>query len=318
MSKPAEDIVMKCIMELFIGDALEFFGLKKRIVSGVTVDAAARTEMLHVHVQKNINDWVLEAEDGSYVHMEFASSYKKKDLRRYMVTDAVMHFKTGKPITTVVVYTANVKNKPVKLNAGSINYKVNAFYMSDLDGDTAYAKISAKIAKGESLAKQDLMSMVFLPMMKSSIDKEERFEQAVAASTKIKDYDEQQQVQAMIVLLAEKFLTHDSWMKIKERIAMGEFFKMIRDECMQEGMEEGLKKGMEQGLEKGMEKGLEKGMEKGIEQGITQGIEQGTERRNIDIATEMLRDGMDVKTVVKYSKLPKAKVLVIKAEIDAA
>jgi len=152
MPKQSEDIVLKCVMELFKGDALKFFGLNKLIVAAITADAATRTEMLHVHVQKNINDWVLEADDGSFVHMEFASSYRKKDMRRYMVTDAMLHFKTGKPIKTVVVYTANIKDKPTKHDAGSIRYEVDTFYMSSLDGDAAWAKAKAKINKGKPLS----------------------------------------------------------------------------------------------------------------------------------------------------------------------
>ena len=55
-----EDIIMKAVMELFKGDAVKFFGIDKRIVS------AARTEMSQIQVQKNINDWVLLADDDTY------------------------------------------------------------------------------------------------------------------------------------------------------------------------------------------------------------------------------------------------------------
>ena len=278
---PIEDTVMKCVMELFKGDALKFFGLKKRIVSGALVDGAARTEAVHVHIQKNISDWMLEADDGSFVHLEFASGYKKKDLRRYMVSDAIMHFKTGRPIKTLVVYTADIKDKPTGLRAGSIRYDVDAFYMSGFDGDKAFSAIEKKLAKGRALTKQDLMSIVFLPMMKSSASKEKRFVKSAKTSNTIKDKEEQLQVQAMIALLSEKFLTREGWMKIKEVMSMGEFVKSILDE------------------------------------GIERGIEQGVERRGDAVAVNMLKRGFDVATVADCTELPEARVLELQAQIEA-
>jgi len=40
-----------------------------------------------------------------------------------------------------------------------------SFYMSTLDGGKTYTDIKAKVEAGERLSKQDLMSIVFLPMM---------------------------------------------------------------------------------------------------------------------------------------------------------
>jgi hypothetical protein len=57
------------------------------------------------------------------------------------------------------------------LNAGSLHYSIEAFYMVKLDGDESYEKLKAKVNTGEPLTKQDLMSIVFLPLMKNSVDK---------------------------------------------------------------------------------------------------------------------------------------------------
>ena len=159
MSKQIEDIIMKSVMELFKGDAVKFFGIDKQIISATTLSAATRTELLHIHVQKNIDDWVLEADDNSFLHFEFQSTYDPKDLQRFMVTDAILYYKEGKPIKTIVVYTADIEKAVTKLDAGSIQYSVDTFYMSALDGDQTYAEINAKVTAGEPLTKQDLMSI---------------------------------------------------------------------------------------------------------------------------------------------------------------
>ena len=43
--------------------------------------------------------------------------------------------------------------------------------------------------------------------------------------------------------------------------------------------------------------------ESGIKKGISQGISQGIEQNKIDIAKKMLKDGLDIKIISKYSGL---------------
>ena len=63
------------------------------------------------------------------------------------------------------------------------------------------------------------------------------------------------------------------------------------DTAKQEGLAEGMEKGMEKGMELGMEKGMKKGMAKGMNQ------------KALDIARNMLADGVDINLIMKYSGL---------------
>ena len=54
---------------------------------------------------------------------------------------------------------------------------------------------------------------------------------------------------------------------------------------------------------------IRKGLEKGIKQGIEQGIKQGIERRNIDIAKNMLNERIDIKTISKVTGLSEQEIL---------
>ena len=75
------------------------------------------------------------------------------------------------------------------------------------------------------------MSIVFLPMMKNSTDKITRFEQAINLSKEIPIVDEQVQIQAMLQLLAEKFIKDSEILqKLKELINMGIIAEMIRQD----------------------------------------------------------------------------------------
>jgi hypothetical protein len=129
---------MKSVMELFKGDAVKFFGIDTNVI------ASARTELLHIPVQRKTDDWLWETDDDKFLHLEFQSDYNKNDLSRFMISDAILHFNTGKPVKTIVVYSADIEKTITTLDAGSIRYNVEAFYMSGIDGDKTYADITMK------------------------------------------------------------------------------------------------------------------------------------------------------------------------------
>ena len=213
---------MKSIMELFKGDAVKFFGIDKKIVS------ATRTEYSHLNLQKNIDDWILKADDDSYLHFEFQTTNKKQDLPRFMVSDAILCYQEGKPVKTIVVYSSDIEQTNTTLDYGSIQYKVDAFYLVKLDGDKKYDELKAKIEAGTQLTKQDLMSIVFLPLMKNSVDKMTRIEQSVELSTKLYANEEQLQILAMLGLLAEKFIIRPEQLKrLKGLMSVGALAEII-------------------------------------------------------------------------------------------
>ena len=72
------------------------------------------------------------------------------------------------------------------------------------------------------------------------------------------------------------------------------------DTAKQEGLAEGMEKGMELGMEKGMKKGMEKGLEKGMKKGMNQ--------KALDIARNMLADGVDINLIMKYSGLTQEQI----------
>ncbi|MDR0221863.1 MAG: hypothetical protein LBI54_10740 [Lachnospiraceae bacterium] len=184
-------------------------------------------------MKRNIDDWVLEAEDKSFIHFEFQTTLNENDLKRFMVSDAILCYKKGRPVKTVVVYTGNIEKAKTELDFDSIRYNVDAFYLAKLDGDARYDELRKKVEAGRKLAKQDLMSIVFLPLMKNSIDKDERFEQAIYLSREIKGIYEQMQIQAMISILVEKFVTDKEKLnKLKEVLNMTAIAQMIRDDAI--------------------------------------------------------------------------------------
>ena len=55
--------------------------------------------------------------------------------------------------------------------------------------------------------------------------------------------------------------------------------------------------------EKGIQKGIEQGVKQGLEQGVKQGLEQGAKQRNVEIAKNLIQNGLDNELISKSTGL---------------
>ncbi|MDR1688608.1 MAG: hypothetical protein LBS21_08370 [Clostridiales bacterium] len=291
---------MKSIMELFKGDAIKFFGIDKKIVS------VERTELTHKSVKKT-DDWMLITEDDTYIHVEFQTTYSKEDLSRFMLSDAMLYHREGKPIRTIVVYSAEIKDTITTINAGALQYGVEAFYMVKMDGDKAFEEIKAKIEAGAGLTKQDLMSIVFLPMMKSKDDKVKRLERSIMLSKEIKTEPVQTQIQAMLEMLAEKFVDDEKELtRLKGMMKMGVIFDMIREDLREELRDEITNKVRNEITDEISSK---------VRNEITDEI---TNKSAVETAKIMIEDGAGISTIAKYTRLSESRIRELKADMAEA
>ena len=64
----------------------------------------------------------------------------------------------------------------------------------------------------------------------------------------------------------------------------------------------------QEGKQEGLAEGMEKGMEKGIEIGKAEGMEKGMNQKALDIARNMLADGVDINLIMKYAGLTQEQI----------
>lgn len=185
-------------------------------------------------------DYTFLLEDNTYLHLEFQTTNKKEDLSRFLAYDALLHYKEGKKVKTIVVYSSNIKKATTSIDAGSIKYEVKGFYMYGIDGDEKYEKLKKKVANDEELDRQDILSLTFLPLMKSEKEKNERVLEAIELAKRVKHEEEKNNCLALLYAFAEKFIDSEYMEKVKEAFRMTEIGKMLRDEAYEEGKKEGL------------------------------------------------------------------------------
>ena len=112
---------------------------------------------------------------------------------------------------------------------------------------------------------------------------------------------------------------------------MGEYIPMMerglleglakgRQEGQEKGIQIGQRKGIQigqrKGIQIGQEKGIQIGQEKGIQIGQEKGIQIGREEEKQDIILNMLKNKIDISTIMKITKVTEDKILQIQKKLS--
>ncbi|WBW95231.1 DUF4351 domain-containing protein [Oceanirhabdus sp. W0125-5] len=228
-----EDAIFKRSMEIFKEGALSFFGIEEKITS------PANIEIKNIDIKTSSMDYLFNTEDGNYLHFEFQSTSKTEDIARFMYYDATLYYRDRKRIKTIVVYSAEIDKTITNLSCGSINYQVEAFYMSNIDGDEKYNNLKNKLERGEKLDKKDIVTLTFIPIMKSKKSKASRAIESLDLAKTIKDDKIRTDCITLIYALFEKFADSELKKRFREVFTMTEIGKMIYEDGVKAGEDRG-------------------------------------------------------------------------------
>ena len=247
-----EDLALKTAAQFFGGELLPLLGVK-----GV-IKYIAPTEAVKLESRQMFQDFKYAMEDGSWVHLEFESdSLTTKDLRRFREYEAAVSRTFGVAVVTYVICSSQVKRLKSELTEGINTYRVKVIRLKNRNSDLLFERLKKKKALGEPLTKEDLTPLLLAPLMSGSMDIEERITESITmiqeAGAALSEL-EMEKMQAVLYVLADKFLSGDGINRVKERIAMTKLGQMIFDD--------GVKKGLEQGIEQTVEILMEEGFSK--------------------------------------------------------
>lgn len=236
-----EDAVMKKAMEYFKESAVNFFGIDTKII------APAAIEIKNIDIKTNYMDYLFYTEDGSYLHFEFQTTDKKEDINRFLYYDTSLFCKENKKIRTIVVYSSEITTAQIEIDAGSIKYKIEPFYMNNIDGDEKLNYLYNKINNKEHLSSNDILALTFAPLMNSKESRNERAIKCIELAQKIPEQAEKLHCITLLYALFDKFGDKYSKNKFMGVISMTEIGRML----IEKGIAEGIEKGRAEGIEKG-------------------------------------------------------------------
>ena len=232
ITKHNNDVIMKAMAETFSDKSLSFFGLNVPKILDV-----AHTVLPVLEVRENRTDFIFLLEDDSYLHLEFQTTFKLQDLKRFALYDARIINKYDRDINTAVIYSGKIEVVPNSFKKGSLSYEVKNIYMKDFDGDEEYRKLNDKIYTNVQLADEDVLKLIFLPLMKSRFSEEEMALNAAELAKEIPG-EAKTFILAAIIAVSDKFLSDTYRNKLLEVLKMTQIEQMIREEAKKEGKNE--------------------------------------------------------------------------------
>ena len=218
------DIIFRNMTEQFREKALDFYGIDTAPI--VSVEP---TDLPAITVNDRRMDFMFLLADQTYLHLEFQTTFHEQDLDRFLQYDVSAYEKFKKRIKTVVIYGADVEEAKEVKNYGSVTYETKAVFMKDYDGDQIIQDLWTKIENGESLTDLDELNLIFLPLMRSEVNRSERAIETVELAKRITNEDQQVKLMATIIAISDKFIDKEYVEKLMEVASMARVLRMAEE-----------------------------------------------------------------------------------------
>lgn len=246
----SEDLALKAASAYFGKEVLPWLGIRESVMRSMSTEAV-KVETRHLY-----EDFLYEMENGSLYHFEFESdAITAADLRRFREYEATTSAVYGAPVVTYVICSSRVKNLHDSITEGINTYRVRIIRMKDRNADRILEQLSGKPKR--KLKRGDIIPVLLTPLMSGKQSMQERvlksiriLKQAEAAFSE----QEIRRMEAILYILAAKFLNENELKKIKEEMALTKLGQMIWDDAVKEGERIGRERGREEGREQASER----------------------------------------------------------------
>ncbi len=238
ISRQARDIIQKYASGLFKDTTLEFYGIK-----AARIKELINVELPVIEVADSSTDYIFLLEDDTYLHFEFQTAYNKSDLTRFATYDIRLYERDSRKVITVIIYSSEVKKAAAMLEVGSLVYSPQKVMMIDYDGNAIYTELEGKIKSGQTLLDTDMLNLIFLPLMKHNIPKNELAAKSIGLAQTIPDKTRRDICIASIFAFGSKYLNVSEAHKLLEVLRMTDLATMMIEEREIEIAKKMLKRG---------------------------------------------------------------------------
>jgi hypothetical protein len=211
-----EDTVQKIAVEKFGEQAADFLGIDKKLIS------VANLELKDLSIIIRSDDFLFNAENDEFVHVEFQSTFTKEDLIRFHHADMRIFEKTQRNITTFVVFSSNITVVETVLRYGCCTYKIRPIYLSNYDGDQYLAILEEKIKSRDALEDKDILILTLTPFMKSRLPIDALVEKSLILALSLEDKESSRTAIVLLSAFSEKFGSEIIKNKVRENVKITE------------------------------------------------------------------------------------------------
>ena len=227
----SEDLVLKSAAAYFGDELIHWLGVKEKALR------PASTELVEIEARHMYEDFLYEMENGTYYHFEFESdSISEEDLKRFREYEASTARLYGAPVVTYVICSSKVKKLRDSITEGINTYRVRLIQLKEYDADKVLTKLIAK-TEG-SVTREDIIPLLFAPLMGGRSEQKDRILHCIQILKNAESAfqkNEIQKMEAILYVLASKFLDNEELKLIKEAITMTKLGQMIWDDAIEVG-----------------------------------------------------------------------------------
>lgn len=227
-----EDTVLKATAQFFQEEIMPVLNIEGTVVSVLP------TEGIHLELRKGFEDFNYLMSDDTIKHFEFQSTNEgKAGLKRFRMYESQLSYQHGKAVTTYVLFSGNIQNPMTEYTEGINTYRIQPIIMKGKDADAVIAELKKKVETKEELTKADLLPLVLCPLMGGAMSQKERISAAYDITRNATGTDAEviRKVEALVYVMADKFLEKAEMEQLKKEIKMTALGKMLYDEGKAEG-----------------------------------------------------------------------------------
>lgn len=176
------------------------------------------------------------SEDDSYLLVDYESEYNEENKIKYLnyivrVSKRLYNELEKFPnIRMLVIYTADVKKgstDPV-MNLGSIRLVITEAFLSELDHEEIWERISSKVFSNQELASEEVMELIVYPLtFQSKKDKQDAIADVITLTKQIAESNRKSFIFKCLLTFTDKVIRDEDAEAIKEALMMTKVEKLI-------------------------------------------------------------------------------------------
>ena len=229
VARQSADIVLKLIAAALGGDLFARFGVPLPPI----VDALP-TELPQLEVRTQHTDQLFRLADNSILHLEFQTTQRPGDLRRFCAYNLAACQQYDQPVWTVVLYGAGIRSAPDTWHSGSLTFRVQNILVGQEDGDAVLQRLREKAARGEPFTPTDRVDLILSPLMRQSRPVQDVLREAAPLTQRLPEAQQETTVGALLGL-AYHYVEEDVVRAILEELSMANPLQELIDERVARG-----------------------------------------------------------------------------------
>jgi hypothetical protein len=237
LSRNSIDIIFKSEAARLVAVLPKYLGVQ---LAPIVAQLPTDSPRVDIHMEET--DAIFELADGSLLHLEFQTTWRRRDLVRFLLYDVHLYARHRKRIHTVVIYGAGIEQTDTTLDVGAFQYGVSAVYWGREDGEARLAELHEELRTQGQLSESGQVALIFLPLMRQTRPMVEVVRDTVEMAQLLPE-GEQRGVLAALLGLGARYLEQRDFEQLVEGLMSTVTGLQLLEQSYERGRVEGRQEG---------------------------------------------------------------------------